>query len=137
MDQLVITKYFDQSEGYDRVHILINGVPLVEILREFERQFDQKLAGAYSDIAAVELDRNALAGDGSGDWIDVLTCTCGIVGCWSFQVKVRADKEMVNWHAFQQPHRVSGSAAGEWSYSTFGAFQFDRVSYSHQLERLA
>lgn len=132
MDDLRLRKYFDQGAGYERVCIEINGIQLIDRLKEFEQQLDPKLAGEYMDIAAVELDLQALSGSGAAEWADILTCTCGELGCWSFQIQARAFDDVVEWHAFQQPHR-----ADVWDYSRFGPFRFDRASYTQELDQLA
>lgn len=138
--KLVIKTIDDQ----DCVDIYINNKRLVEILREFELQYNSDIAGLYRGLPTdvVFLPSRHLL-DQPCQWYDydgkvsVLECECGFPGCWDFNVKITLEDDKVIWSEFEQPHRSIDSAGGYWSYDKLKPFVFDRKQYEVELSKKA
>jgi hypothetical protein len=129
----------DPSDPYREVEILIDGVSLVERLREVEaplagREGTPDIAGTYLGLSARTTflpSRHFLGGARPllrhGDRVVLLVCTCGCEGCWDFVGRVTVGEEAVVWDDFRQVHR-------DWDYSALGRFVFDRRHYETALQ---
>ena len=139
--------FIDENDEKIGVRIFINGRELVDIVRQVEQPFADReghpnLAGDYAYFGPMFVFRPArhFLGEPANDWTDgdgriyLLSCTCGIPDCWPLSARVEVSQDKVTWKDFRQPHRASGSAAGEWCYDKLGPFVFDRQSYEQALE---
>ncbi|WP_155297633.1 hypothetical protein [Deinococcus kurensis] len=126
----------------DTVLVLVNGTPLVDLVRRWENVAAQatgerSLAGSYAGLPArfaAEI-QTAWVG-GSGGRVTLLGCECGEPGCWPLLARIETDGREVRWLDFQQPYRAVGSAKG-WSYEGFGPFVFGRAAYVRAVRSLA
>ena len=107
------------------VLIAINGRNLLALIREFELPFAKRegkpdLAGAYSYFCGqfTFLPSRHFFGEPVKSWTDgqgriyVLSCTCGIPGCWPLCARVEFREREVIWSDFCQPHRSATSPQG-------------------------
>ena len=124
----------------DAVGIFVNGRDLVGMARKVElpaaaRGGKAHLAGDYMGTPAgsVFWPSRSLLGEPDRRYdsgrISVLGCACGDVGCWPLQARIVAQKDVVVWDDFVQPHRP------RWDYSELGPFVFDRGAYEAELRR--
>jgi len=119
---------------YHVVRVFINDSDLVEMVREFERPFAGTIAGEYDGLNQEDLWTSLTKKD-SGSKKRILECECGCDGCWPLLAKVQMDEEKVLWTNFEQPHRGQESET-YWDYSKFGPFEFDKVQYLNEIEKL-
>jgi hypothetical protein len=125
------------------IGIEINGRDFIDMVREIERPYASKLAGAYQGIfpwSNFDPVRYFLAEqdvflDSNGK-LAVLGCTCGEVECWPMMTKISVNQETVSWTNFEQPHRGPRAPKGHWKYSHLGPFIFDRQEYTIALKNL-
>ncbi len=131
-----------------RVHIIINGRDLLEILRDIELPFatlegHPHIAGAYSGLPAQRVflpsrhflgEPEPLYSDGEGR-THVLECECGEPGCWPLAVRIEVRDREIVWSDFQQPHRRSRSKSGHWRYDELPSLTFERQHYEQALSR--
>ena len=128
----------DAANLYRGVEVVLDGVGLIDRLREIERPFAERevspqLAGAYACLSArtTFLPSQHFLGDTrpllrhKAD-IVLLVCTCGCEGCWDFVCRITVAEETVTWDGFRQVHR-------HWNYSPLGRFVFDRRQYENGL----
>ncbi|NOJ79822.1 hypothetical protein [Myxococcus xanthus] len=133
------------------LRILINGRPLIDLVREFERPMAMRegslsIAGAYTWLAyggaTNDPSQHFYAPPGKqdenhDDRISVLACgDCGLSGCWPLVCRIEVREDRVVWRDFANPHRGPNRVAGEWSYVGFGPFDFERRTYEHALKSL-
>ncbi|MFS0861090.1 hypothetical protein [Fredinandcohnia sp. 179-A 10B2 NHS] len=136
MDRLSL-KIEKNSEGFENVHLYINGENLIELIKRIELEYDASIAGDYQGLppAFVFSPSNHFFGKAQEelDYLEdktvILLCECGIAGCWDFNVKIVFPDNTVTWSDFEQPHRGPKSAGGHWQYSSLGPFVFDRKQY--------
>jgi hypothetical protein len=120
---------------------LVGGVPLTQLIANFEKAKEYDPAGSYAGIVPVlfrygPLDEYFL-GESEPDsyWgkmggVYVLGCSCGEAGCWPLQCRIRVEGEEVIWSDFRQPHRPLRD------YSEFGPFHFDGGQYRDAIDKL-
>lgn len=127
------------------VSIFINDVHLIQLLKQYEAQFDRKIAGGYEGIAAnsiFNLEKHFLGQLDENDLYNVegkvilLDCNCGTPECWPMLVHITALEDRIVWSDFEQPHRRVDSLGGYWNYSNFKSLQFDREQYMSELQSL-
>lgn len=138
---------FRKSEDTDLgVLIAINGRLLLAIAHDIELPFARRegkpdLAGAYcyfGPAIALLPSRHFLGEpvhsftDGDGR-IYVLSCTCGVPGCWPLSARVELREREIVWSDFRQPHRGPDAPQGHWRYEGLGPFVFDRQLYEREL----
>lgn len=136
----------------DTVLVLVNGTPLVELVRRWEdvaaqATGERSLAGSYAGLPArfaAEIQTAWLGG--SGGRVTLLGCECGEPGCWPLLARIEMDEEAVRWLDFQQPYRAKQEAdplnwqrptTPFWSYEGFGPFVFERAEYTRAVRSLA
>jgi hypothetical protein len=128
------------------VLITINGRHLLAIVRDFEASFAKRegkpdLAGAYTYFgpAITLLPSRHFFGEPVHDFTDgqgrifVLSCTCGIPGCWPLSARVEVREREIVWSDFRQPHRGPDAPQGHWRYDGLGPFVFNRQIYERAL----
>lgn len=146
----------DGGGGFQSVTLRINGVELIELVRQVERplaeaEYDRRvaagtpaeelspggsLAGDYHYLLPEEtfLPARGLLGE-PFDHVFVapptskfilLQCTCGITQCWFLLAQITVDDDRVTWSDFEQFHR------SDWRYD-LGPFVFERAAYEAQL----
>lgn len=125
------------------IQLLIDGRSLVDRLRDYEEPFargesHRSLAGAYAGLQAEYTAKaHFLGADADEDGRTcLLICTCGEAGCWPMLARITLDADTVTWSDFLQPHRCEDSVAGQWDYSAFGPFQFEREQYELELAKI-
>jgi hypothetical protein len=131
------------NDDVEFVDIFIDGVNLVEILKEHESPFAGRIAGDYMGLPPeiVFLPSRHFLGEPvyELDFYEgksaILGCKCGVIECWPFVAKITVNEEMVTWSDFEQPHRGPESAGGYWNYNQLGPFVFDRKQYEEALKK--
>src|SRR4051794_39068212 len=128
----------DAANPYRGVEIVLDGVGLIDRLRQIERPFAERegspqLAGEYAWLSArtTFLPSRHFLGDTrpclrDGEDVVLLVCPCGCEGCWDFVCRISVAAETVTWDGFRQVHR-------RWDYSSLGRLVFDRQQYEHAL----
>ncbi|AKH15822.1 hypothetical protein [Deinococcus soli (ex Cha et al. 2016)] len=143
----------------DTVLVLVNGTPLVELVRRWEdvaaqATGERSLAGSYAGLpawCAPEI-QTAWLGEpqgrslqAEGDRVTLLICECGEPGCWPLLARIEMDGQAVRWLDFQQPYRAKPEAdplnpqrtpTPFWSYEGFGPFVFERAAYTRAVRSL-
>jgi hypothetical protein len=124
------------------LNIYLNNVNLIEFIKQYEVQFEPKIAGGYEGLNTNYLDNLYEHLYGNLDENDlfnyngktqVLGCNCGESGCWPLLVKITVNDETIVWSDFEQPHRSEDSAGGYWDYSNLKQLEFDKKDYEEQL----
>lgn len=111
------------------LHILINGLSLIDWVRTVESPFAQAeghpgLAGQYGWLSDVDCEIQRI----KSEECMVLGCDCGIPGCWPLTTQVSLDEDIVCWSRFRNCHRAEGHTHA-WDHSALGPFTFDRQQY--------
>jgi hypothetical protein len=137
--KLVVAKRPDRSGEYQPVDILIDGMRLIDLLKQVEAPYAEQegspdLAGQYGSLSVrtTFFPSRHLLGEPRpllqhGEKTAVLICTCGCEGCWDFACKITVTEQTVTWSEFELVHR-------NWDYSTLGQFIFDRTQYENELQ---
>ena len=116
-----------------RVEPVVDGVPLRDLVAEFEHDHGYEPAGHYAGLVpdrshAAALDAYLHGSDGTHHWArgartELLSCECGEPGCWPLDVRVTVTGDHVTWSDFRQPHRPS------WTYRDLAPLLFRRAQY--------
>lgn len=148
MDSIdTISFKIEQSEELecDILGIFINGTHFIQMLQQYETQFESEIAGGYEGLTVdsfSSLERHFLGQLDENDYyfrdgkIQLLGCNCGIPECWPMLVHITALENTVIWSDFEQPYRSIDSPGGYWDYSKFKPLQFDREQYTNELQIL-
>jgi hypothetical protein len=141
-----------RAEGQDLLKILIDGVPLLDLVREAELPYAREeqlerakefapepaplLAGGYAYFGRSWTgwpSRHYLgepaetAYNQEDDEIMLLGCTCGVSECWALLATIEVTETEVRWSGFRNNHR-------DWDVSaTLGPFVFSRRQYERAL----
>ncbi|MDQ0985495.1 hypothetical protein [Streptomyces sp. V2I9] len=132
------------------VGILVDGVPLVELVRAVELPYAQAeqrrradeglpgtaplLAGDYTTLGPaydwpsrhfLGEPRNLPWGGEEGETM-VLGCPCGIDECWALMARITVTPRTVTWSAFR-------NNCCDWDLSALGSFVFSRRQYEDSL----
>lgn len=118
------------------LHILINGMSLIDLVRSVELPFAQLegkpgIAGEYGWLSDVDCEIQHL----KTEECMVLGCTCGIPDCWPLTTQVSLDEDIVSWSRFRNWHRAEGRT-NAWDHSALGPFIFDRQQYETAVRAL-
>ncbi|NTX99360.1 hypothetical protein [Deinococcus sp. JMULE3] len=152
-------EFWDGEE--DTVLILVNGTPLVELVRRWEdvaaqATGERSLAGSYAGLPrqfAAEIqtawlgepERGNLLSNFVGERVALLECGCGELLCWPLVARIEVGEREVRWLDFQQIHRMKQEVpsvrpnrppAPFWSYAGFGPFVFERAAYMRAVRSL-
>ncbi|AWT35609.1 hypothetical protein GCM10008956_07040 [Deinococcus arenae] len=153
---------WDSWEGEeDTVLILVNGTPLVELVRRWEdvaaqATGERSLAGSYAGLPARfaaeiqtawlgEPERGNLLSIFVGERVALLECGCGELLCWPLVARIEVGEREVRWLDFQQIHRMKQEVPPVrpnrpptpfWSYEGFGPFVFERAAYTRAVRSL-
>ena len=140
------------------VDIAVDGVSLIELVREVERPdaeaeeaarageypelppgaFTRELAGTYLPLSTrfAWPSRHFLGepldlphGGEDGETM-LLGCTCGIDDCWALLARVVLTEQTVTWSGFRNNSR-------DWDLSGLGPFDFNRRQYEASLRSTA
>ena len=130
---------------YVIVEIFIDGVNLIDLLKEYElpyaeREGSPQIAGAYVGLAPQVLYRQ-LTRNVSEGWPEskrnIYACSsCHEEGCWPMFITIKTQGDQVIWEEFEQPHRKVHSKVSAWNYSGFGPFVFEKSAYLQAVESL-
>ncbi|MEQ8547114.1 MAG: hypothetical protein RIC03_04355 [Cyclobacteriaceae bacterium] len=115
------------------VDILIDGVNLIDKIRDVELKYDIKIAGSYSGLTPKNLYRNLTEHSSEllyPDKRQILECECGCDGCWSFLTGLEIENDQVIWTNFEQVHRK------DWNYEPLEPLKFGLTNYNEELEKL-
>jgi hypothetical protein len=126
------------------LEIFINNENLINLLKEYEMQFDEKIAGKYEGLLLHYFDEIDIEMHFIGIFhykmllgyrgkAQILECSCHEVGCWPFLVKINECDNIICWNNYEQPHRRKESKGGFWDYSNFKIFEFDKLEYQNKL----
>jgi hypothetical protein len=136
------------------VVIVVDGVPLIERVRELELPYAEAEEIERADEFA-DFPPGTLAGELAGNYVSlstnfawpsrhflgeplelphggdegetmVLACTCGINDCWALLTRVVLTEQTVTWSGFRNNSR-------DWDLSGLGPFVFDRSEYEDAL----
>jgi len=129
---------FEGSYPRKSVEPVIDGIPLIKLVAEFESAQGWEPAGGYgaldqifSHLQDYFVGREDLSCFGDSGKIALLGCSCFEVGCWPLLAKVSIEPGRVTWSQFEQPHREE-----EWDYGGFGPFVFDTEQYGAAIQEL-
>jgi hypothetical protein len=122
------------------VVIVINGSPLLELVRGHERAEASRSGelgpvGSYLPLSFRHAPRRLLYAQPVSEYerndgrFILMGCVCGTIDCWPLVAGIRVSDSEVVWSDFQQPFR-------SWDYSTFGPFRFGRHAYDDAIEEL-
>lgn len=132
------------------LRIFVDGVDLIELARQAEVAFGEKIAGKYAGMLWWERDLDELPShflghpDPSHQYhhrVQLLECECFEPGCWPLVCRIDVTDDEVRWSDFHQPHRSGRTVSyGEnkqftpdvWDYGDFG-FTFEREQYEQAL----
>ena len=119
---------------YYDMEFCVDGRRFLDMIKEFETPFAEKLAGEYSNRFYGDYTTDFLLGrepdcGEKDDKTELLCCTCGCLGCWPLAVRIRVVENSVIWESFEQPHR-------NWSYAGFGPFEFDLQQYQAAIAKI-
>lgn len=145
----------------DTVLVLVNGTPLVELVRRWEdvaaqATGERSLAGSYAGLPrqfAAEIqtawlgepERGNLLSNFVGERVALLECGCGELLCWPLVARIEVGEREVRWLDFQQIHRMKQEVPPVrpyrppepfWSYEGFGPFVFERAAYTRAVRSL-
>ncbi len=122
--------------SYPCARILVDGIPFVDMVRDYERRMldddeEADLAGSYWYLHPQSLIEY-LEGDGFGDdhRIALLGCTCLDEDCWPLVCSVEKQENYIIWYDFFQPHRR------QWDYFGFGPFGFGKRQFAEAVDKL-
>jgi hypothetical protein len=138
-----------KKQEYHVLNIYINNENLIDILKDYEKQFGENNPGKYDGICIYYFDdidiikhfmgeadkKNILNYTGK---TQILGCTCGEPGCWPFLIKINISGNVIIWNEYEQPFR-SKKRCGEkyWNYSNLKALKFNRVEYENKLKNIS
>lgn len=123
------------------VAIYVNGIPLIDLVKQFEECMGYRPAGEYGWCPArytLAYPRHFM---GEARWkedrgrVVFLFCSCKAYGCWSLNGRIELAEGLVRWFDFEQTHRPATAGARHWDYATFGPFCFERTQYEASLAR--
>ena len=122
--------------SYACARILVDGTPLVEMVRSYETKMlagnkEANLAGSYWYLHPNALIAY-LEGDGLGDAhrIALIGCTCLDEDCWPLVCSIEKQEKYIIWYDFLQPHRK------QWDYYGFGPFAFEKKQVDEEIASL-
>ncbi len=143
--KIVNSKYQDSSL-YKEIKLFIDGINLIEILKEIEKPFAEKeehaeIAGHYSGLNIKSTKPEQFLGKSEDfgeaeEKVALLDCPCGCEGCWTFAAKISETENLIIWSNFEQVHRKGELSDVIWNYDSLGKFEFDREEYLKELEKL-
>lgn len=129
----------DPHNPEPRVEMRVDGVPLLDLVREAERPFAMQegapdLAGNYAWPPLTPRLARLLAGGRPGtqraDGV-LLNCECGWASCWPLSVRVRTNDRFVVWQDLRQLKRVS-----RWGYEALEPLRFARADYIEEVSKV-
>jgi hypothetical protein len=126
----------DPVDEWADVAIYIDGVSLIDLVKQYEEARDYIPAGGYgwSPVRWAPPESRHFFGDSTcGGKSLLLVCGCQCLGCWDFNGRIVMTPEYAEWTDFEQVHRTRGSPGGYWDYNGFGPFRFDRRQYEAAL----
>jgi hypothetical protein len=127
------------ASGAAAVTAEVDGIGLDELVTHFEQSPGFDLGGGYGPLIPEHFKFGELGayflGEGEiqwprPEWVWMLGCQCGEVGCWPLEVHVVRAEDVVTWDGFAQPHRH------ERSYEGFGPFVFAADQYAVAVDEL-
>ncbi|OXM82455.1 hypothetical protein [Paenibacillus rigui] len=145
MDMIHFTVEYSENQKAQILGIYINGKDLVELIRNYEIQFEPSIAGGYEGLNIKFLKNIKEHFTGKLNENDIfkyegktlaLGCNCGEPGCWPLLIKITEEDEVITWSEFEQPYRNEESAGGHWDYSNFQSLEFNRKQYEEQLKMI-
>jgi hypothetical protein len=119
---------------------VVNGVPLTDLVAEFERAHQYEPAGGYAGLVPRFFRLGRLDEYYMGTRTEpvfgnrgcyLLGCECGEAGCWPLEAHIVATGQHVVWEEFRQPFR------SERDNSSFGPFRFELEQYRTSVIELA
>ncbi|MFC5829625.1 hypothetical protein [Nonomuraea insulae] len=139
----------------DLIEIVIDGVPLLELVRRAELPYARQeqleraeeyapeqaplLAGDYSYFTRSQCgwpsrhyvgEPGEVAYNQDDDETMLLGCTCGVAECWALLAKIEVTGSAVRWSGFRNNVR-------DWDLSGLGPFVFSREQYEQALRTTA
>jgi len=129
----------DLDSGEQRVTPTVDGITLIELVRDYETAVSFDVPGGYDRLIIDRFrfgDLGAYLSGKTDVWpgpgkVALLGCSCGELGCWPLFAQVGETDKYVVWDRFEQPYR------NDRDYSGFEPFLFDRRRYADALHRLA
>jgi hypothetical protein len=129
----------DPADEWANVVIRVDGVSLIDLVREYEEARGYVPAGGYGWCPAgwtLPPSRHFLGEqkrprrDGK---VWLLFCDCQNQGCWDVDGRITVAAGHVEWADFEQVHRRPDSPGGHSDYGGFGPLRFDRRQYEAAL----
>lgn len=124
------------SEVYEgAVDILIDGIPLLDMFRQYEAQFSDTINGAYTSvITSGELRASLIKDNGA---FTPLACDCGEPECWFVTGEITRVQDFICWGNWSNPYRSDKSKKSKglyWSYRQFPPIFFHQDQYLSVIE---
>ena len=122
--------------------ILINNVPLIDIVQEYELKYAKKhnnkyLAGGYMYDHPEELYHRLNNYVKLFNYAPVLICECGCEGCADLTVVVEGSENAITWKNFDNPNKSNIDRPGGFcDYKDFPTFHFDKKQYYDEIDKL-
>src|SRR4051812_29225584 len=120
----------DPADEWADVAIFIDGVPLIDLVGQYEEARDYHPAGGYGWSPVCWTPPQAGNFLAEPHWPPyggkalLLICSCQSLGCWDFNGRIVIAPEHVEWTDFEQVPRTPGSPGGYWDYGGFGPLRF-------------
>lgn len=120
------------------VDIIINGVPLLDTIKQIEIEYCQQagtpeIAGDYGHNTAEymkkHLDEALIPDTYSYNGVELYCCeSCGVGGCWSVRCTFREKDGFIEMKDFRQNHRKN------WNYNLH--YCFTKENFFHEINKL-
>ncbi|MFP4089397.1 MAG: hypothetical protein ACLFUB_02640 [Cyclobacteriaceae bacterium] len=150
MDTIEFVTTYSRIEDYKVVEIYINGMSLIDMLRQIETPlaFSEgapEMAGAYEGLPPLyvfppsrHFYGKADKAYSHGNKISLLEYAfSGVPGEWPFAAQILLSDEQVIWTDFEQLRRNKLKNGHQWQYDMLGSFVFERRQYDAALLQAA
>lgn len=139
-DGPIFKMYAKNNWVFAEIYVVLDGrrMSLLEVLKIWEKPFDEKIAGGYDWGDAGKLYESLVIDVRKGiPFHEILRCNgCGDWFCWSFRIEVRETDDLVIWTNFRQRSRNKYSPGDYWDYSLYPPLVFDKKQYYEELEQM-
>ncbi|NVK54697.1 MAG: hypothetical protein HWE26_03720 [Alteromonadaceae bacterium] len=133
----ICIKSIDEDAARRRIYqVLVDDAPLVDLFRDYEAQYSQRINGAYTDALSEKALQSELCTAGSR--FMPLGCDCGVTECWFVTGEVLTFDEYVSWGRWENPYRDKRDQKSQglfWSYKAFPDLVFDANQYKAAIAR--
>jgi len=131
----------DDGRNYFDVHIIVDGVDIIERIVAIQANYKQKaedddndppFTGLPAEMHYEKLTQQAV---GKSKEVALLLCFCRCEGCMDFKVGIMEQGNKVIWTNFYAGmKRVT--VGDKWDYSALNGMEFDKKEYWREVEKL-